>query len=120
MARTLTLDQVQRVVNAVLDGTDDFAYTLEEVAERTGFALTELIRDCKAGRIEHTWRGRTRCMTPGQVAKLMSEHRHGGDDKQPAVNPAQQEAVDLALVRKSSQGAAKRATKKVTKRRTAA
>jgi hypothetical protein len=119
MARTLTVDQVQRVINAVLDGTNDFAYTLEEVAERTGFALTELIRDCKAGRIEHTWRGRTRCMTPDQVAKLMSNHRHGGDDKQPTVNPAQEEAVNLASVREASRGAAKRATK-TPKRRAAA
>jgi hypothetical protein len=119
MARTLTLDQVQRVINAVLDGTDDFAYTLEEVSERTGFALTELIRDCKAGRIEHTWRGRTRCMTPGQVTKLMSEHRYGGDDKQLAANSAQQEAIDLASVRESSRGGAKRAPK-APKRRAAA
>jgi hypothetical protein len=112
MARTLTVDQVQRVINAVLDGTDDFAYTLEEVSERTGFALTELIRDCKAGRIEHTWRGRTRCMTPSQVAKLMSSHRHGGNDEQAPVAPAHREAIDMAAVRKSSSGAAKRSSRR--------
>jgi hypothetical protein len=120
MADSLSLEEVQKIVNAVLATFDDRAYSLEEVADRTGFALTELVRDCKRGLIEHTWRGRTRCMTSRQISKLLDEHRFVGDKKQPASSSAQQEAVDLASVRTSSRGAAKRAPKQAPKRRAAA
>jgi hypothetical protein len=112
MAESLNLEEVQKIVNAVLAGVADRAYSLKEVAERTGFAFTELERDCKRGLIEHTWRGRTRCMTSRQVAKLLDQYRVGGAAVQPKVSPAQQEAVDLASVRTSSQGAAKRTSRR--------
>lgn len=49
-------------------------FTLAEVAERTGFNLLGLARDCRAGRVEHVHRGRDRLMTAEQVEKLVMAH----------------------------------------------
>jgi hypothetical protein len=68
----------QRRVAESLEGkpmTDELPklWTLEEVADRTGFALRTLQRDCRAGRIEHVHRGRDRLMTAAQVQKLIEQ-----------------------------------------------
>jgi hypothetical protein len=49
-------------------------YTLEEVAELTGFLLEPLKEDVRADRIEHVHRGRERYMTPAQIDKLIAQH----------------------------------------------
>jgi len=46
-------------------------FTLEEVAEMTGFALEPLRQDARDGRIEHVHRGRERYMTRAQIDKLI-------------------------------------------------
>ncbi|MFI5891973.1 hypothetical protein ACIA5D_17870 [Actinoplanes sp. NPDC051513] len=58
---------------------EDGAYTLDEVSGRTGFALSSLIKDCRAGRLEHVHYGDARSMTPTQVGKLLKQFSEGGD-----------------------------------------
>jgi len=49
-------------------------FTLKEVAERTGFSLRTLERDCRAGRVVHVHRGRDRMMTSAQIQMLVDQH----------------------------------------------
>jgi hypothetical protein len=89
-APTYTVDDVTRLLDAVVSGirvggVDDTLYTLPEVAERTKVALRTLEEDCLAGRVEHTLKGRTRGMTPTQVALMLRQHRvPAKGDVQPA------------------------------------
>lgn len=82
---SFTLDQVAQLLNTVVAGIrtgdqgDDLVYSLPEVHERTGFALSTLEDDCKSGTIEHTRRGRTIGLTSRQIAILVTRHRSGGD-----------------------------------------
>lgn len=56
-------------------------YTLQEVAERTGFALRTLQRDARAGKIAHLHRGRARLMTEEHIQELIkaSDTRYKAD-----------------------------------------
>lgn len=51
-------------------------YTLKEVAERTGFSLRTLERDCRAGHLLHVHRGRDRLMTAAHIRALIDKHVH--------------------------------------------
>jgi hypothetical protein len=48
-------------------------YTLEEVSERTGFALRTLQRDARIGKFAHVHRGRQRLMTDEQIELLLQQ-----------------------------------------------
>jgi len=48
-------------------------YPLAEVAEMTGFTLSSLVADCRAGRIKHVHRGRERTMTRAQIDLLIEQ-----------------------------------------------
>jgi hypothetical protein len=46
-------------------------YSFVEVADITGMSRDSLEQDCRAGRLEHTHRGRKRGMTLAQIRKLL-------------------------------------------------
>jgi hypothetical protein len=76
---TYTPAQVTGLVSAIVSSfraagaLEDGSYTLEQVSERTGFAVTSLIKDCRAGRLPHVRYGKTLGMTPTQVAHLLEK-----------------------------------------------
>lgn len=80
-----TLDEVTRLVAVILSGiraggtVADRAFSLKEVATRTGFSLAQLEIDCRRDLIEHVHRGRTRRLTSLQVEALLRRHTRGGD-----------------------------------------
>ena len=110
--KTFTFDEVTSLVamlvgNLRSTGIEDGAYTLEQVSERTGFALTSLQKDCRAGKIKHVRYGDARAMTPKQLADFMRQHSTGGE-LAPRISPADDE---VAQAREATrQSAAKRAT----------
>ncbi|WP_433731161.1 hypothetical protein ACQP2Y_21975 [Actinoplanes sp. CA-051413] len=82
MAETFTLEEVGALLNTVVSGirtgsVEDRVFTLEEVAARTGWALDTLEEDCRAGRLQHTKRGRKRGMTSSQIADAIHQHTVG-------------------------------------------
>ena len=83
MTATYTVDQVQSLLNLVVEGlrvgVEDRVYTLEEVAARTGWALSTLEDDCRRGRVQHTKRGRSLGMTSRQIAAEAQRHVAGRD-----------------------------------------
>lgn len=89
MADTFTIDEVAALLNTVVTGIrtggngDDLVYSLPQVADRTGFALSTLEEDCRRGAVEHTHRGRTVGMTSRQIAMLVSQHARGGEAPPP-------------------------------------
>lgn len=85
MRGAFTLEEVSQLLNTVVLGirtgedAEDRLYSLEEVAERTGFAVRGLEDDCRSGLIEHTKRGRSLRMTSRQIGLLVKRHATGGD-----------------------------------------
>jgi hypothetical protein len=53
---------------------DKPVYPIEEVAEITGFGLAQLIRDCRARRVERIYRDRKHWMTPTQIEALIKQY----------------------------------------------
>jgi hypothetical protein len=49
-------------------------YPIEEVAELTGFKLAQLIRDCRARRLDRVYRDRKHFMTPPQIEALIKQY----------------------------------------------
>jgi len=107
MHDTYSSEQVTDLVSSIVrsfragGSREDGCYTLEQVAERTGFALSSLKKDCRAGRIEHTQYGDARGMTPSQLAKFLERLRVGGDLHQ-AVPAADDMAEARRATRRSS------------------
>jgi len=85
MPDTFTLDEVTALLSTLLTGIraggglEDGAYTLQQVSDRTGFAVTALTLACRAEEIEHVKYGNAIGMTPVQVAKLLKQCTRGGD-----------------------------------------
>jgi hypothetical protein len=53
---------------------EPIVFTLAKVSELTGWAEITLLRDCKAGRIEHVHRGNSYGMTREQIHELVAKH----------------------------------------------
>lgn len=87
------------------DGVVSRLFTLQEVAERTGFALRTLQRDCRASRVAHVHRGRDRLMTEQQVQELIDRHTKIPAPPQP---DAKLRAKTERLMRLAAKQAAKR------------
>lgn len=102
MAETYTLGEVAELLNTVVAGIrtggsgDDRVYSLPEVSERTGFAVTSLEEDCRRGTIEHTKRGRTVGMTSRQIAMLVTQYARGGGASAPVVVDALDQARQMS------------------------
>ncbi|MET0419574.1 MAG: hypothetical protein ABW022_26465 [Actinoplanes sp.] len=85
MSETMSLEQVSDLFRAVFAGLrvgsvhQDRAYSLEEVAQRTGLAVTSLVKECRAGRLEHVHKGDFRGMTPLQVSKMLEKYSCTGE-----------------------------------------
>ena len=59
--------------------------SLEGVAELTGMSLRQLERDCRAGRIRHTHRGKLRGMTREQIRDMVAAYATGSNTPSPAI-----------------------------------
>lgn len=76
--------------------TEKFVYPLAEVAELTGWSELSLLRDCRAGRIEHVHRGNAYGLTADQIAQLIARH-----SVTPVEEPSGEQAA-LEAVRRAS------------------
>lgn len=86
--------------------SQDRAYSLDEVSARTGFAVSSLIKDCRAGRLHHVRYGDFRGMTPLHVAQMLQRFSTDGDLAIRQDVPRD----DMAVARAESQRAAARRT----------
>jgi hypothetical protein len=82
---TYTVSDMSMLVATLLTGLrvgsdhQDRAYSLDEVSERTGFAVTSLMKDCRAGRLNHVHYGDFRGMTPLHIAEMLRRYSTDGD-----------------------------------------
>ncbi|MGK5681629.1 hypothetical protein [Actinoplanes sp. URMC 104] len=115
MREQLDLAVVSDLFRAVLTGLpigsthQDRAYSLTEVSQRTGFAESSLVKDCRAGRLAHVHYGDFRGMTPLQVAAMLQHYSTA------APVPTGVGVVDddeLSVARAQSLRAANRATRR--------
>jgi hypothetical protein len=112
---TFTLDEVAGFVSSLLGAVraggaiEDGAYTLEQVAERTGLAESTLVKDCRAGILEHVHKGDTRAMTPTQVNRMLKRYSTGGDLADRVADQVRSDPTDeMAEARAASRKAAQR------------
>ena len=75
---------------------DKVSFTLAEVHEMTGVAITALRRGCRSGQIRHTKIGRARVMNHEQIAEMLKRFEDGG---RPVVVSAEAQADDEDLRR---------------------
>ncbi|HEY6115968.1 MAG TPA: hypothetical protein VI172_08420 [Candidatus Dormibacteraeota bacterium] len=54
-------------------------YSLEEVAELTGWALDTLKEDCRTGRLKYVRKGRAYGLTARQLDDAIEQHTENGD-----------------------------------------
>lgn len=99
------------VMTGLRVGSDnqDRAYSLEEVSQRTGFAVSSLIKDCRAGRLNHVHYGDFRGMTPLHVAEML---RRYSTDGELAIRD-RSSSDEMAEARAASTRAAKRQPRRV-------
>jgi hypothetical protein len=113
---TMPMAQVRDLFATVIAGIrignthEDRVYSLQEVHERTGWALRELKEDCRLHRIEHTRRGRAIGMTSSQIAKEILRGRTGGNAVTAGTEAAEADA--LAQVREASRAAQNRSPRR--------
>lgn len=109
---TYTVSDMSVLVATLLAGLrvgsedQDRAYSLEEVSERTGFAASSLVKDCRAGRLNHVHYGHFLGMTPLHVAEML--RRYSTDDDLAIRQSAARD--DMAAARATSAKTAKRQT----------
>lgn len=87
-------------------------YTLEEVAQMTGFALRTLQRDARAGRISHIHRGRRRLMTDQHIRELLTTHQVTQQQETKEALDTDSKAIAVQRLRASLISDHKRQTKK--------
>ena len=103
-----TRDELAAIITTVVagirtgDNGDDRVYPLHVVAERTGWALTTLEEETRAGTLEHTGKGRAVGMTSRQIALAVAKYRRGKTD----LTPQQTEEDELAQVRQATRSGA--------------
>jgi hypothetical protein len=77
MTSSLPLHVIADDIAQYLSERRSRVYTLEQVHEMTGFALTSLEADCRDGKVKHTRRGRTIGMTLRQIDMLVEAYEVG-------------------------------------------
>ena len=82
-------------------------YSLEQVAEMTGFSLRKLQIGCRRDTIEHTSPGKEHRMTLDQIALLVAAHRRGttqglGTSETDEMEDARQQSLRTAAKRRPS------------------
>lgn len=92
----ITADEIARY----LAERNSRLYTLEQVAEMTGFSLRALQRKCRAGTVKHVHDGRTRGMTLRHI-DLLVESFETGETIRSAVEVDEVEQARIASRRAS-------------------
>lgn len=73
----LSVTDVLRLVQTLAERPtvdNEDVFTLDQVAEKTKVAHKTLLKECRAGRLEHVHRGQLRGMTREQIAKMLKQY----------------------------------------------
>lgn len=87
---------------------DAMAYSLEEVAELTGFSVRTLLDGCRAGEIPHTCYRSRRVMTRQHIAEFLTRY-----EQRPSAD--RQRAEDVARIEEHRQRVANRLARRAGK-----